>query len=245
MEAVALLLDYALRLAPGVAFAAAILVILPREAIGARIATYIGLFVLMRDAMTPAGLWQIDAALRLAFHPDPLVLALLGTASLGLFGALYLLEPGLRPLLVWWRAGRGLAIAAGVVAGSAAALPVLLIRPEGLEKFISPTGFLGGLLVLAIFGNLLEEVLFRGYLQNYLTRRMTPLRAAFLSGLIFATCHAFLAITVTEAGWPLLAFTLWEGIICALLAWRLGLVAAAVAHGTAIFLIAVPIMPLS
>ena len=38
-------------------------------------------------------------------------------------------------------------------------------------------------------------------------------------------------------GWPLLAFTLWEGLICAFLRMRRGVIPAAIAHGLAIFLL--------
>ncbi|MFW5418061.1 hypothetical protein J0910_15725 [Nocardiopsis sp. CNT-189] len=42
---------------------------------------------------------------------------------------------------------------------------------------------------------------------------------------------------LTDAGPPLLLFTLYVGLICALLRMRRGVVPAAVAHGPAIFLI--------
>ncbi|MFC7109047.1 hypothetical protein ACFQQB_56800 [Nonomuraea rubra] len=64
------------------------------------------------------------------------------------------------------------------------------------------------------------------------------MRAALLSAALFAACHVFLASTVTAAGWPLLLFTLYEGLICAFLRLRSGVIAAALAHGTAIFLLA-------
>ena len=64
------------------------------------------------------------------------------------------------------------------------------------------------------------------------------MRAAVLSGLLFAACHVFLASTVTDVGPPLLAFALYEGLICAFLRMREGVIAAALAHGTAIFLLA-------
>lgn len=46
-----------------------------------------------------------------------------------------------------------------------------------------------------------------------------------------------LATTMAEVGWPLLAFTLWEGLICAFLRMRRGVITAALAHGVAIFLL--------
>ena len=82
-----------------------------------------------------------------------------------------------------------------------------------------------------------EEVFFRGYLQGRLEQAMPAMRAALLSAVLFAACHAFLATTVTDVGWPLLAFTLWEGLICAFLRLRWGVIPAAIAHGLAIFLL--------
>ncbi len=80
-------------------------------------------------------------------------------------------------------------------------------------------------------------MLFRGLLQGYL-ERSGPVRAALLSAVMFAACHAYLASTVTDLGWPLLAFTLYEGLICAFLRLRYGVLPAALAHGLAIFLLA-------
>ena len=44
----------------------------------------------------------------------------------------------------------------------------------------------------------------------------TPIKAGVDSGVVFAFCHIFLATTmttVTDVGYPLLVFTLWEGTI--------------------------------
>ena len=94
------------------------------------------------------------------------------------------------------------------------------------------------LLYLAVVGNLLEEVLFRGWLQGLLENETSRLRAAAGSAIAFAAGHAFLAITVTDLGLPILAFTLYEGIVTAALRLRWGVVPAAIAHGGGIFLIA-------
>ncbi|MEO3804187.1 CPBP family glutamic-type intramembrane protease [Nonomuraea sp. B1E8] len=77
-----------------------------------------------------------------------------------------------------------------------------------------------------------------GFLQGRLEQHAGAVRAASLSALLFAACHAFLASTVTDVGWPLLAFTLYEGLICAFLRLRPGVIAAALAHGITIFLLA-------
>lgn len=240
MNSVPVLLDYAARLAPGFILFAVCFALLPLRAIGARIALYIGLFVLIRDAMTPAGLWHIGEGVRLDFHRDPSVLAALAATSLGAVVFLVAVERDMRPLLVWWRGSRVTGVLAGLATGVALALPMQAIWGFPFSQFEADFAFLVGLALLAYLGNLLEEVLFRGYLQSWLAGRVTPLRAALLSGLVFAACHSFLAITVTDAGWPVLAFTLAEGVACGLIAMRYGVASATLAHGTAILVIAAP-----
>lgn len=100
------------------------------------------------------------------------------------------------------------------------------------------TSLLPAIAVLAFAGNLLEEVLFRGALQGHLEPVTSPVRAAVLSGLLFAGGHVFLASTVTDLWWPVLAFTAYEGLVCAFLRRRRGVIAATFADGGAIFLLA-------
>jgi uncharacterized protein len=126
----------------------------------------------------------------------------------------------------------------GLGAGCLIGLPLRLY--QGIEP--AYWTWLMGMLVLAYCANALEEVLFRGFLQGYLEQHVTPLRAALLSGLAFAACHSFLALSVTQLGWPVLAFTLIEGLACGLVRMRHGVVAATATHGTAILLIAVPMV---
>lgn len=236
-EPVVTLLNYSALILPGMALMIALLVLIPRNAPQLRIAVYILAFILIRDAMTPAGLWAIDGTLRLAFHPDPLVLAGLGIGSLSLVLALVRFDVSLRPLLTWSRGAAAPGILAGLGAGAMIAIPVMLMTGHGWAKFSEPGAFLAGLAVVAVFGNLLEEVLFRGYLQGALAQRTSPVRAALLSGAAFAACHVFLATTVTGAGWPVLLFTLCEGLACAFLCIRYGLLSAAACHATVIFLV--------
>lgn len=101
-----------------------------------------------------------------------------------------------------------------------------------------PVALLGPLLVLAFGGNLMEEVLFRGFLQGYLETLLSGIRVVMLSGLFFAAGHVFLAATVTDLGWPILAFTLAEGLVCAWVKQRSGVLAATVTHGLVIFALA-------
>jgi uncharacterized protein len=92
--------------------------------------------------------------------------------------------------------------------------------------------------LFCLIGNAYEELLFRGFLQQHLSARIGQARAAWFAGLAFAFGHVPLATSVTSVGLPLLAFTAYEGTICALLYRRTGLVVAAVAHGGGIFLLA-------
>ncbi|MEQ8268161.1 MAG: CPBP family intramembrane glutamic endopeptidase [Parvibaculum sp.] len=241
LDGTEILWTYNMRMAPGLVAFALCLALLPRAAVGLRIALYIAIFILVRDAMTPVGLWSFDE-LRISFFDNAFVLALLGTTSV--LGVVFLVsvERDLRPLLVWRKgslaAGGAVGIGAGLVIGLGGAS---LSGFSPLLPDFAP-GFVLGLVILAYGGNLLEEVLFRGYLQGRLEQIVTPIRAALLSGLVFAACHSYLAITVTDGGWPILAFTAVEGIACGFVRLRHGIWAAALTHGTAILLIAAPMV---
>ncbi len=78
-------------------------------------------------------------------------------------------------------------------------------------------------------------MLFRGLMQGQWEQRVTPGRAVLLSGLTFATGHIFLASTVTDVGAPLLVFTLVEGLVCAEICRREGVLASTLTHGLTIF----------
>src|SRR5690606_32231308 len=95
----------------------------------------------------------------------------------------------------------------------------------------------GTLLVFALLGNLLEELLFRGYVYNNFRTKDVDLRAGVASGFVFAACHVFLAATVTSVGVPILLFTLWEGVIGGIVGAKYGVLPAAVVHGGAIFML--------
>ena len=236
-----LLVTYNMRMAPGLLAFALCLLLLPRAAVGFRIALYIAIFILVRDAMTPTGLWSFDD-LRISFFNDPLVLATLGISSV--LGVVFLVfvEKDMRALLVWRKGSLAEGAAVGLGAGAIIGLGAASVSGLSPMLWDFAPGFIFGLVVLVYGGNLLEEVLFRGYLQGRLEQLVTPVRAALLSGLFFAACHSFLAITVTNGGWPILAFTAIEGIACGFIRLRYGIWAAALTHGTAILLIAMPML---
>ncbi|MDU9394645.1 CPBP family intramembrane glutamic endopeptidase [Pseudomonas sp. zfem002] len=236
-DGLAHLATYLLHITPGLSLCALWFWLTPQSRSGLRILILLLAFVLVRDAMTPTGLWSLDGQVRIGFIANPLVLAALGVMSLGLIAVLARLAPELWALIVWRKGQLPGGLTLGLLAGCAIGLPLRLYQDSAFTGF---DGWLAGMVLLAYGGNALEEVLFRGLLQGWLERHTTPLRAALNSAVAFAACHVFLAATVTQAGWPVLAFTLVEGLACALLRLRYGVIAAIAAHGTAILLIAVP-----
>lgn len=244
MSSVHTLLDYGMLVLPGLALMVLCfwLARSSRDPL-LRILVLILGFVLIRDGMTPTGLWEFGVSGRsapwLRMTDSPLILVSFGMGSLVLV-ALTLRDRALRSLVVWGDA-RLSTLALGLAGGLLAAAPVVLLSlgtPIQERGGTVALGALPALAFMALAGNLGEEVFFRGYLQGRLEQDMAPVRAAVLSGVLFAACHSYLASTVTQVGWTLLAFTLWEGLICAFLRLRWGVIPAALAHGTAIFLLA-------
>jgi membrane protease YdiL (CAAX protease family) len=258
-EVAARLFRYVLAVAPSAVTLAGLGALLPQSLTGARVVLHLASFIMLRDAMTPHGLWSIEAGwgplvtIRLlASVPGLLALAAM-TATL--IAALLRYEP-LTYDVAWRKPGMstlrtavvGMAGAA-LIAAPVVALSRLLSTP-GTDAASSTVAKVGSglipasrapaLAVFALVGNAYEELLFRGVLQGYLEReeRVKAGRAALLSALAFAAGHIFLATAVTQVGWPLLAFTFYEGYLCATLRTHYGLAAAALAHGGGIFLLA-------
>lgn len=236
--ALALLGSYLLYLFPSLVLYALWFGLTPRHLVGLRIAILLLGFVLLRDVMTPLQLWSLGAGAQIGFIANPMVLAGLGLLSLATLACLASVAAQLWKLVVWERRGWLSGLALGLLGGMALGLPLRLYAGTDLDQ--ATGSWLLGMALLALGGNALEEVLFRGLLQGYLEQSCAPWRAALLSALAFAACHAFLAFSVTSAGWPVLLFTLLEGLICAGLRMRHGVLAAIAAHATVIWLIAVP-----
>jgi membrane protease YdiL (CAAX protease family) len=204
---------------------------------------YLALFVLLRDAMTPLGLWAFGGQgfFWIRLPSDPAFLVAFGVACLGLTAALYALDRENRRLIRWMQGPAPAGLLWGVGGAAVVVAPlVALYQATPVESRGGPVPLqnLPALLLFALLGNLLEEVLFRGYVYGLLAQAMPPIRAGVWSGVIFAFCHVFLATTVTGVGYPLLAFTLWEGVIAGLVRAKGGVLPAAVTHGGAIFLLA-------
>lgn len=241
--ALSALLDYGILLLPGLALMGVCywLARSDRDPLMRVLVLILG-FILIRDAMSPAELWEFglvnDLVPWLRISDNALVLVAFALGSLMLVVAT-LRDPDLRKLVYWGKPDLS-TIAMGIVGGVLAAAPILAMsigHPIEERGGTVAIAVLPALACMTLAGNLGEELIFRGFLQGRLEQAMTAVRAALLSGVIFAACHAYLATTVTDVGWPLLAFTLWEGLICAFLRlWR-GVIPAAIAHGLAIFLL--------
>lgn len=242
MEITSVLWEYAVRILPGVGVGAVVLATRPRPI--ARVGVYVLLFVLLRDAMTPVGLWSLgsEGFFWLRIYPSPLFMILFGIVTLSATFGIYLLDEEQRRLVRWFD---GPSPALGGLLGLAAALVV--VAPLFVVYRTVPIAERGGqvaaslllpLAVFALLGNLFEEWLFRGYVLGYLAERRSRLSAGIVSGIVFAFCHVFLATTVTDVGLPLLIFTLWEGVLAGLIGAKFGVIPATVTHGGAVFLLA-------
>lgn len=243
METINLLTAFLLRILPGLALVAAVLAIV-RPKREYRILIYIAAFVLMRDAMTPLGLWSLGSErgfLWIRLIDNTGFLVAFGLGSLSLVAALAFLDKENRKALVWFRSGKVSGVLMGFLGAALVVLPFVIAY-----RFIGSSArggdvarsLLPGLLVFTLLGNLLEEVLFRGYLLSLIPEKYSDISRGALTGLFFAFFHIYLATTVTAVGAPLLLFTIWEGILVGIIGARRGILPATAAHGTAIFLLA-------
>ena len=248
---------YLIDVAPGLLLVVAALALVPGRMVAARVLVAILGVVLLRDAMVGHGLFTFGAAgersvLWLRFTSDPIQLISLSVLALaavaGLVAAFRQRSRGMR-----WTADRAwLSGPVGLLGAAVIVLPVAVLYGSvpalsaGLGLGDVPLDARGGavaagvlvpLLVFAFCAGLLVEVLFRGLLQSELEHHTSVVRSALASAALFAASHVFLASTVTEVGWPLLAFVLFEGLVCAAIAIRHGVLGSTIAHGGAIFLL--------
>jgi hypothetical protein len=240
-----IILQYLLTLMPGLVLATVLFLVLRRAHPLLHLFLFITLFIFTRDAMTPLGLWRIgrEGFLWIRFIPDPVTLLLLSLSSVGFVILMQTASPDLAALVQWFEGNRFLGILVGIAGAVLAALPLLLVYafgvPIGERGGVVPLSLLPFILLITLAGNLYEEVLFRGYLYGWLTRReeMQPDLAGLVSGIFFSFGHVFLAFNVTDVGISVLAFALWEGCLAGLVRSRFGLVPAVLTHGLAVFLL--------
>lgn len=242
IEGVRVLANYATHLTPGLLLFGLWFALTPRTLTVIRIVLLLMAFVLMRDVMTPLGLWALGSEVQIAFSENALVLSALGGLSVLTIMLLARVAPDLWSLIRWFIGNPGIGLLVGLGVGCLIGVPLRVYQGIDTSQIHGYWVWLPGLVVLAYGANALEEVLFRGFLQGYLEQHTAPLRAALISGVAFAASHTFLALSVTQLGWPILVFTLIEGLACALVRMRYGVLPATIAHGTAILLISVPHM---
>jgi membrane protease YdiL (CAAX protease family) len=241
-NAIETLVAYLTSVLPGLILAA-LVIILVRHQPRLRIALYLAIFVLLRDAMTPNGIWTFGSQgfFWMRLDTNPAFLVLFGVACLGISLSLYYFDRDNRPLFRWRRGSIPIGLLWGLAGAAVVFAPFIVMyqfTPNEQRGGSVPHDILPAVFAFAFLGNLLEEALFRGYVLGYLMEQTTPLRAGVASGVIFSFCHIYLAITVTSAGYPLLVFTLWEGVIAGLIGARWGVLASTMTHGGAIFLLA-------
>lgn len=234
---------YVMRVLPGILLIIITFALLPRKADVARIMLLVFAFLLMRDAMTPAGFWKFGIApgtIWIRFAESGTLLIIMGFLSLLMTLSILIVNRRMNRYIRWLGKKPALSVAVGILGALAVAAPFLFTSSFLTieERGWAVAGqLLPPLLFFALSGNLLEEVLFRGYMQGYFEERGGPFRAAILSGLWFAVGHIFLAATVTDLGILVLVFTLYEGIVCGLVRMKHGVAASTLTHGLAIFLL--------
>jgi membrane protease YdiL (CAAX protease family) len=238
-----LLLDYSLRILPGLFIAILFLALLPRRQTKLRIVTYILMFILIRDAMTPLRLWEIGSCglFWIRFIDNGFLLVLLGFFSAVIVFLLLYFDRGLNCLLVWFKGDILDSFIAGILGSVIIVFPLYVIYqwvPIEVRGGMVPIKLILPILIIALLANLYEEFLFRGCFQGYMEKQVGEMRAVLLSGVIFTLGHVFLASTVTDIGSPILLFILYEGLIAAFIRMKVGVVGAALAHGLAIFILA-------
>lgn len=237
-------LEYTIRILPGCLVIAVIYFLLPKnKMIEYKIFLLVMGFILIRDAMTPMGFWKFGlthSVVWIRFTDNSFILIGLAVVSLILtFGIVYA-NHSMKHLLYWSSESKIKTIFAGILGACIVCLPLFV-----LYQFVDistrggtvSTFLLLPLLLMALAGNFMEEVLFRGYLQGYLQDRMKKWKTILFSGLFFSMGHIFLASTVTDLGAPILLFTLYEGLICAFVRTKYGILASTITHGLTIFVL--------
>lgn len=239
-----MLLEFSLRIIPALLIIAVTYILIPKKSVMSKMFLLIFGFVVMRDAMTPMGFWQFglsEGIVWLRFIDDGFILISLAITSLILTLAVIFFNKNMNKYLKWFGIHKMRSVAVGVFGAVIVTFPFLIMymnTPIDDRGGTVAGSLLAPLLIFALFGNFMEEVLFGGYIQGYFETLVRPWRAAVISGLLFSAGHIFLATTVTDLGWPILLFTLYEGMVCAFIRKDHGIFAASLTHGLSIFVLA-------
>lgn len=237
-----LLLQYFLRSVPGLIIGLFFIIYLGKGHIAVRIFSYIFLFILLRDVMTPLRIWDFGThgVFWLRVVNKPLFLVLMAILSIGMIVALNYMDKEAFKLYVFKRSPYIKAILIGLLGALCIIIPMLLLYqfvPIHMRGGAVERDMLLPLLFFCLSANFFEESLYRGYFQRYMELTVSPLKAAILSGLLFSFSHIFLSATVSDAGWGVLVFTAYEGVIAGMVRMKEGVLASTVTHGVAIFVL--------
>jgi membrane protease YdiL (CAAX protease family) len=256
---VKLILTFAMQITPGLLLTFGLLTSLPKKCVELRITLFIVGFVLIRDTMTPFGLWRIGSSngvLWLEFIESPEILMILAFGSIILVVIFRMMDPSIFDLVIFKKRGVMDSLVVGfagavLLCGTILMMRVLVSSDNGMFDSSSSSSSSStwdrsnivlkfSILNVCLMGNFMEEVLFRGFLQGHLETidGIGDKRAALFSGVAFSVFHVFLANSVTQLGNPLLFFTLLEGTVCAMIRLRGGVIASTITHGLTIFAIA-------
>lgn len=238
-EMIPLLSQYFLSITPAFLVWLVLLIALPKQFVIPRVMLHIFFFIHARDAITANGFWQITSG-DLRFTAPVAILLTLAAVSAILFMAVWRIEADARKGMRWLGESFWHSMLIGIL-GAALVSVVAATLKNYFALTSTPAPAVNDLLMLlafALVANAYEELLFRGLLQNTLSKTISPARAALISGFFFCFCHANLAMQVGHASVSILLFTLIEGIAAAFVYNRAGLLGATLTHGLAVFALA-------
>ena len=200
-------------------------------------------FIITRDSMVPTGLWTITNDLDMHFINSPKILSVISALCLMDLVLMHFVNRKRYPISLV-KVGNTTfgAVAIGACTSLVIFLPVMLYRQftSHVNDVVYDMPYLLGTLALCLCGNLVEEVLYRSYLADYLrSQKVAPIQSMLIQAYMFTILHCYLAFIVTDVGIMILLFTMYEGFICAYVEAYYGVLASAIAHGLAIFCISV------
>lgn len=130
-QGLVILINYASHVAPGLVLFGVWFALTPRALTAMRILILLAAFVLMRDAMTPLGLWVLSREVQVAFSANAFVLAVLGGLSVLLIMLLARIAPQLWRLVRWTIGNPVVGLGVGLVVGCLIGVPLRVY--QGIE----------------------------------------------------------------------------------------------------------------
>ncbi|MCE9499412.1 MAG: CPBP family intramembrane metalloprotease [Leptospira sp.] len=242
MDTTELIFNYLLRVLPALVLGGVFIFYLGKGNLIIRIFAYILLFIVMRDVMTPLKFWRLgtEGLFWLRTVDNPVALSVLSVLSILVIVLVMRFDKEVASVFVFKKGSLINVLMSGVGGAICISLPMFVIyqfvpieqRGGRVDMGLSS---IAALLVFCLSVNFLEEGIYRGFFQGYMESLVPATKAAILSGLLFGLSHTFLAITVSDVGWGVVAFTAFEGIIAGFVRSRAGVLASTITHGLGIF----------